>query len=378
MAPGQDNAVNTTVAGHQTAPHLIRLADGRVVTVWASHGQDGSSGTIVARASDGFGGPGGAEAQVNTSTAGAQIQATGTATTQGHWVAWTGWAADGDGYGIFAQRYGTDGTALGGEFQVNAIAAGHQWTPTLTTLSSGQVLAAWASRNEDGDGWGIAARIFDADGTPATGGSIVNATTAGAQTAPAVAALNTGRSAIVWGAEGVDGSSSAVVLRLFDATGAPEGAEITVNTTTAGAQSAPAVATLADGSLVVAWESTAPGSNDTDVHLQRLSADGAKIGAEVTVNSTTADRQRDPAIAALDTGGFVVVWESFDQDGDGIGIYAQRYAANGSAEGGEFRVTETTQGSQEDPSVIALSGGAFLLAWHGPGHDSDGDGIAQR
>ena len=41
----------------------------------------------------------------------------------------------------------------------------------------------------------------------------------------------------------------------------------------------------------------------------------------------------NPSVTALNNGGFVVTWTSLDQDGDGYGIYAQMYDANGATQG---------------------------------------------
>ena len=48
-------------------------------------------------------------------------------------------------------------------------------------------------------------------------------------------------------------------------------------------------------------------------------------------------------MAALAGGGFVVTWTSDGQDGSGYGIYGQRYAADGTAVGSEFRVNTFTK-----------------------------------
>jgi CheY-like chemotaxis protein len=50
-----------------------------------------------------------------------------------------------------------------------------------------------------------------------------------------------------------------------------------------------------------------------------------KDGPEFQVNTYTTGIQRYPAVAMADSGDFVVVWHSRDQDGSGWGIFGQRF-----------------------------------------------------
>jgi hypothetical protein len=52
------------------------------------------------------------------------------------------------------------------------------------------------------------------------------------------------------------------------------------------------------------------------VFAQRFAADGSKAGAEFQVNTFTTSDQWAPAVASLANGGFVITWASHDQDGD--------------------------------------------------------------
>ena len=63
---------------------------------------------------------------------------------------------------------------------------------------------------------------------------------------------------------------------------------------------------------------------------------------ELQVN-TYFDRSQDsPVIASFSDGGFIVAWESYNQDGSGNGIYAQRYSANSISDGIEFCINSNT------------------------------------
>jgi hypothetical protein len=60
--------------------------------------------------------------------------------------------------------------------------------------------------------------------------------------------------------------------------------------------------------------------------MQRFDAAGAPLGGESLVNTYTTGNQSRSFVAALDHGGFVVAWDSDSQDGNGFGVYMQRYA----------------------------------------------------
>ena len=68
--------------------------------------------------------------------------------------------------------------------------------------------------------------------------------------------------------------------------------------------------------------------------------------SSASTRSPTTD-QSYPSVAALAGGGFVVTWTSSGQDGSGYDIYGQRYAADGTAVGSEFRVNTFTTNDQD-------------------------------
>ncbi len=82
------------------------------------------------------------------------------------------------------------------------------------------------------------------------------------------------------------------------------------------------------------------------IYAQRYNAAGLPQGIEFRVNTVTADSQSEPAVAMDADGDFVVTWQSANQDGSGIGVYAQRYNAAGVPQGVEFRVNSVTWANQ--------------------------------
>lgn len=134
-------------------------------------------------------------------------------------------------------------------------------------------------------------------------------------------------------------------------TASPLGAEFGVNATTANSQINSSIAMDADGDFVVTWQSSGQDGDSYGIFAQRYNAAGSAQGGEFQVNTFTTNSQRSPSVAMDADGDFVVTWQSYGQDGDADGIYAQRYNALGVPQGGEFRVNSTTANFQTTPSV---------------------------
>ena len=66
-----------------------------------------------------------------------------------------------------------------------------------------------------------------------------------------------------------------------------------------------------------------------EIMVRRFDAEGNALTAEFQINTTTANGQVNPRITAFSDDSFVVVWQSFDQDGEEWGIYGQRFGADG-------------------------------------------------
>jgi hypothetical protein len=89
----------------------------------------------------------------------------------------------------------------------------------------------------------------------------------------------------------------------------------------------------------------------------------ARVGGEFQINTYTPGLQRSPRVAGLPDGGFVVVWESEGQDGDGTGLFGRRFGADGQPSSPEFQVNTGTSGSQRDPHVAVAGDGTFVVVW---------------
>jgi len=87
-------------------------------------------------------------------------------------------------------------------------------------------------------------------------------------------------------------------------------------------------------------------------------------GGEFQANTYTTGAQKQPDVAALESGGYVVVWESAEQDGSADGIFMRRFNDGGSPIGTqENRVNANVVGPQRLPSVTSAGGDDSLVVW---------------
>jgi hypothetical protein len=381
---GPEVQVNTFTAGSQEQPSLAVDADGDFVVVWTSEGQDGDGSGVFAQRFTAEGAPLGSEFPVNSFTTGDQASPSVAMDADGDFVVtWESFGQDGSLYGVFAQRFDAAGSTQGGEFLVTTSTTNSQRHPSVAMDADGAFVVAWGSSGQDGSSSGIFARRFDATGSAQGAEFQVNTVTTDFQGIPTVAMDADGDFVVTWASYGgQDGSLTGIFAQRFDAAGSTQGLEFQVNTFTSGVQTLPAVAMDADGDFVVAWRSYGQeGYYDGSVGIfaQRFDAAGSAQGLEFRVNTFTTGPQNAPTVAMDADGNFVVAWDSSNQDGDFLGVFAQRFDAAGLPRGPEFQVNTVTTESQRTPSVAMDADGDFVVAWESYGQDGDTWGVfAQR
>ncbi|MEN9362673.1 MAG: hypothetical protein RL095_4208, partial [Verrucomicrobiota bacterium] len=373
-------AVNTYTALEQSSPSISDLKDGGFVIVWQSYNEDGSFLGVYGQRYDANNCPDGSEFQINTTSSLEQSEASVTGLADGGFVVvWKSSADARSEWDVYGQIYSPDGSPRGGEFMVNENTLKSQSMPVITSLNNGNFVVSWTSNGQDGQAGGIYGRIYQPDGTASTSEFKINTTIASEQYDSSIAGLADGGFIATWGSYGQDGSEWAVIGQRYTAQGARVGTEFQANSYVAGGQFNPAVADLANGGFVITWMSEAQDGSGYGVYAQRYDDHGQRLDSEFRVNNLTAADQLFPQIAGLAEGGFVVTWTSFLQDGDGFGIYARRYSAEGQAIGSEFKVNTCTRLNQADGNVAGLADGGFVITWHSYDQDGSDYGIyAQR
>jgi hypothetical protein len=369
---GGEFQVNTYTTSAQTAPAVAADAQGNFVVVWES------DGGVFGRRYDAAGAALGGEFLVNTYITNSQSAPAVAADAGGNFVVvWRSYGEDGDGFGVFGQRYDATGARLGGEFRVNSYTTRSQDNPAVAADPGGNFVVAWTSLGQDGDATdsGVFGRRYDATGAALGGEFQVNTYTTSAQFVHGVAADAGGNFVVVWTSLGQDGSGYGVFGQRYDAGGAALGSEFRVNTYTTNFQFARGVAVDAGGNFVVVWTSQTQDGDDAGAFARRYDATGAALGGEFRVNTYTTSSQSAAAVAGDAGGNFVVVWMSYAPDGDGFGIFGQRYDATGAARGGEFRVNTYTTNAQTAPAVAVDPVGNFVVIWQSEAQDGSSAGI---
>ena len=258
---GPEFQVNTYTTSAQGGPAVAIAAAGEFVVVWSSYDQDGSYDGVFGQRFDAQGVPSGSEFRVNTYTTSTQALPTVAVDGSGGFVvAWWSHDQDGSSGGIFAQRFDAAGLPVDGEFQVNTYTAGLQVEPALAVEGPGNFVVVWSSHGQDGSYSGVFGQRFDPAGLPVGGEFQVNTYTTFDQSHPAVAANAAGDFVVAWVSlgQGLSGLQ-------FGAAGFPVGSEFRINSDTAAYPFSPALSAGAAGDFVVAWEYYGLGASYSDV-----------------------------------------------------------------------------------------------------------------
>jgi len=367
-----ETLVNTYTAGIATTDfnteHTVGMDfQGNSVVTWQSQGEDGSGWGIYAQRYSSSGNKVGGEFLVNTTTAGDQTNPAVAMNALGDFViTWQSQGQDGSGWGIYAQRYNSSGDKVGGQFQVTTT-GGDQEYPMVGIDVLGGFVITWQSQGQDGSGWGIYAQRYNFSGNKVGGESLVNTTTAGDQTNAAVAMNALGSFVVTWQGQGQDGSGWGIYAQQFNYDGNRVGTETLVTITTAGDQEYPSVAINLLGNYVITWSSDGQDGSGWGVYAQRFNASGTPQGGEFLVSTTTSGDQEYSTVAMDLAGGFVITWASYGEDGSGWGVYARQFNANGTPVDIEVPVNATTAGNQSDPSIAMSASGQMVIDWSGNG-----------
>ena len=196
---------------------------------------------------------------------------------------------------------------------------------------------------------------------------LVNSSTIDNQRAPIIAGLGAdGSFAVVWTSENLVDSNSKkdIAIKFFENDFSNPGEEKIVNDFTVGEQEYPAIAMNSSGKTIVSWASYNPENPDDLYDIKaKIYEDRVETKSEFTVNSFSKHSQTVPSVDILESGEFIIVWESWFQDGSGRGIYGQIFDEVANKKGKEFLINTTVEFSQAKPKVKYLNNGNIIVVW---------------
>ncbi len=284
--------------------------------------------------------------------------------------------------GVFGQIYDKNNVSIGSEFRINTFTTNKQTMTKLASYQDGKFIATYSSEGNDGDMFGVFGQIFNADGTRDGSEFQINTNTSNSQYSSDISILDNGNALVTWASyhlHSSTGKEHEIFGQVIDSNGNTVGGEFQINTTVIGGQGQPSISKLSNGNLIVAWESAEVAHGTTfDIKAQILNSSGTKIGEEFLLNSTTSNDQSEPILVGLKKGGFVSVWQSNGQDGDGNGIYARIFDNNGIATTSEFRINTITSNEQIIPRLTGTNDGGFTVTWSSNLQDGSDYGVFAR
>ena len=303
-------------------------------------------------------------------------------------VVWESEGQDGDGFGIYAKIYNEDHTVRVSDFLINTSdITNDQRFPDVAMNAEGTFCVVWQSDEDEGDdgfggwnsnGWDCYRQIFDIDGAAVSSRSRMNSSTAGNQMHPAVAAGDD-RFVVTWASEVAGENEFEIKERYFLSNGTNLAAPTVVQSTIGQHLTHPDVAMSATGQYTFTWQADSSDGDRNGVFYATYDNSYAQIVAPTQVNTTTAGNQQEPRVAMDENGEFMIVWSSFDQDGDHFGIYGQRFTSVGALSGGEIAINTTTANSQDHVAIaVTREGSKYLISWTDDTADGDFTGVYTR
>jgi hypothetical protein len=246
----------------QSSPDVTTDPSGGFLVVWRDSGNLalGLADTVRAQRFDVRGGRVGNEIEVGSGGSSVRVASSPTGDFLVTWIAAAGsldFESD-----VWARRLASSGQPLGPAVLVNEQGGqrldGYNSTPTPVLHSDGGFSVVWTTEVFYGHGGtqGLFARRYGPDGTPAAIVPLGGITAASLGFSTAAATLPSGETLLIWTEyDRPDDLNAGLLGRLFDSSWQPLGDEIRVNSYTPDLQTEPAVAVDSSGGIVAVWSS---------------------------------------------------------------------------------------------------------------------------
>ena len=113
---------------------------------------------------------------------------------------------------------------------------------------------------------------------------------------------------------------------------------------------------------MITWTSYSQDGDVDGVYARMFDASGNPISIEIQANTFTSSEQNNSSVAGLADGGFIVTWDSKNQDSSNDGVYAQQFNSDGSLSGSEYLVNTYSSSNQRDSDVGSYQDAFFKVS----------------
>ncbi|MEA2694506.1 MAG: large repetitive protein [Acidobacteriota bacterium] len=322
--------------------------------------------------------PSGTEIHVNASTHGLHFDPSAAVFPDGGFVVvWTNGPASGGRTVIHARLFAANGAPASGEFRLTDPAPGSQHADQVAADRDGSFLVAWSEERAPGGPADVYVRRFRRDGTPAQAQVRVNVDRTFSSSRARLAIGADRRFAVAWSQEEFrDFPYRNAMARRFQADGTPVGDGFIVGYGDPGIGDdttdivPTGVALAADGALSVLYEARSL-IGETQMFLKRYSPRGGE-SAYLHLSDFDHVSFNGSSLAMTPDGGLVAVWnEEYEISGARLTPRAVR-------RGDPFPVDLRYVGNQGTPKVAALPDGGFVTVWAEADRDGNGQGVYGR
>lgn len=270
--------------------------------------------------------------------------------------------------------------------QVNDTSSNYQINPNVAHLQGGGYVTVWESNTTDGSSYGVYAQKYTTDGNKSGNNFKVNVLTTNNQSFPDVVGRNVANStdyAVVWSDNSSGTSNYDIYMQIFKNNTALLAYDLLINNETQSGDSSrnndqlyPKTASLTNGNYVVVWASNDANDGEMNIYGKIVDNSGNLVSSKLSINSTTTRSQNFPVVCALDSkdphapGGFVVAFlTELSTDINTFVVKFRVFNSDGTAAGSEVEVTTTTDASVSSISdgllsIDGIEGGGFVLSFY--------------
>jgi hypothetical protein len=280
-----DVTVNPVSEGQQVRPTVGIDSAGNWVAAWEDDRDGNGYYDIFARRFDRTGVALGGEVRVNQISDGQQTRVEIAMAPDGRaLVVWED-DQDGDGYyQIVARRLDAGGVAAGNQFTINEVSAGQHRKPVVATNASGTFVVVWEDDQDPKGHREILGRLVDARGAPSGNQFTVNEVSDGQRRRPSVGMNAAGLFAVAWEDDHDGHGAYEILARTFNADGSPRTGNTSINAVSAGQHVSASVGMADAGTYAVVWQDDRRGRGNWSILLRLRGADGASVTGEVLVH----------------------------------------------------------------------------------------------